>query len=69
MRFSEGTSLDSPAFPPPNIPLGFTWTSVDSREAPEDDAASSPPTFSEEEAAQSVEEEGYQDFLLPQVTH
>ena len=69
MRFSEEASLDSPACRLPNLPPGFTLTSLAPREDTEDDVVSSPPSFSEEEAAEGVEEEGYQDFLLPQVTH
>ena len=69
MRLSDGSSLDSPASLPSNIPVGWTWTLAAPREATEDDAVSSPPSFSEEEAVQRVEGGDDQDFLLSQVIH
>ena len=42
-KLADGTSLDSPASRPSNIPLGCTWTPT--REAKEDDDVSGPPSF------------------------
>ena len=51
------------------LPPGYSLTLLAPREDTEEDVPSSPPSFTEEEAAEAEEEEGYRDFQLLQVTH